>query len=339
MRRDLVPLLCCPQCHGDLALAEVREENPIRVLRGALICSGCQRRYPVEAGIPRLVVAAGDVKEIGRRFEYQWVSRLRGRFEGGERCYGFGHREYAGWVSDQLARERPLLAGERILDAGSGSGEKTNVLAALHPAQHVVGMDLALGALEGAAARFGNTPNLDFVQGNVLAPPFKPAIFAWGVSIGVLHHTPSTRRALASFRSLLTADAGVLIWIYPTYREGPEWQFLYFARDVMLAGQGPELPPDLLRALSYLLVVGFLPLALVSWQKHGQRIQQALPFFDTERMSLRQRFDALVFHTFDTLHPRYQFRHPRAEVERWFGEEGLRLVFAAHGYYVARGRH
>jgi hypothetical protein len=92
----------------------------------------------------------------------------------------------------------------------------------------------------------------------------------------------------------------------------------------------------LLRPLAVWMVIGFLPLAFASWHVHGKRLCKNLPFFDFSRLTLRQRFQALVFHMFDTLHPRYQFRHPRREVEAWFAAEGLEPVFHAHGYYVAQ---
>jgi hypothetical protein len=53
-------------------------------------------------------------------------------------------------------------------------------------------------------------------------------------------------------------------------------------------------------------------------------------------MTFREAFDAQVFHLFDTLLPRYQFRHKPKEVEAWFVEDGLEPVFHAHSYYLAR---
>jgi len=335
MRRELVGILACPHCRGDLRLTEVREANAIRVLSGALVCVACGRRYRVEKAVARLAEADRDVVEIGKRFEFQWVSRWSGQFESKDRCYGFDHRDYATWMRDQLARHVPLGPGDWVLDAGCGSGEKTNVLARECPEQRIVGMDLALGSLERAAAAYGDMPNLDYVEGNVLRPPIKDRTFRWGISIGVLHHTPSTRRALACFRKLLTTDAAMLIWIYPSLTEAPEWQLMYMIRDLLLMGQGPELPPAFLRALSFLIVLSCMPLAHLAWEDNAQRMRKDLPFFKHDGMSWREQFLAMSFHLFDTLHPRYQFRHKRSEIERWLTEEGLEPRFAAHGYYVA----
>src|SRR5260370_25848920 len=98
-----------------------------------------------------------------------------------------------------------------MLDAGCGSGEKTQVLARLCAEQNVVGLDLGVESLEKATARFGDMPNLDYVQGNIMEPPFKERQFDSAMSIGVLHHTPNTRRAFAIFRRLLTGETTLLL--------------------------------------------------------------------------------------------------------------------------------
>src|SRR5262249_41381549 len=82
MRRCLVEKLACPECRGDIEVAEVVEENAVRILRGTLRCKACSRRYPIEKGVPRLVKVADDVAEVCRRFSFQWLSRWNGKFEG-----------------------------------------------------------------------------------------------------------------------------------------------------------------------------------------------------------------------------------------------------------------
>jgi ubiquinone/menaquinone biosynthesis C-methylase UbiE/uncharacterized protein YbaR (Trm112 family) len=334
MRRCLVKLLACPECQGAVEVVESREENAIRILRGTLRCTCCARHYPIDKGVPRLVKAAKDVAEVGRRFSFQWLSRWNGQFEG-ERCYGFNDDVYMGWVKEQLESRRVPAPGEWILDAGCGSGEKSQVLARLCPEQNVVGLDLGVESLEKATARFGDMPNLDYVQGNILEPPFQARQFDYGMSIGVLHHTPNTRRAFAVFRRLLKEETTCVIWIYPTYWEGREWWMPYIARDFITFGQGYRLPTGLLGLIAHSIVIGFYPIVQFFFKKCYRRIGRDLPFFDVDSMTRKERYDAQVFHCFDTLLPRYQWRHKIKEVESWFGEEGLDPVSHAHSYYTA----
>jgi ubiquinone/menaquinone biosynthesis C-methylase UbiE/uncharacterized protein YbaR (Trm112 family) len=334
MRRCLVEKLACPDCRGEIELAEVTEETPIRVLHGTLNCAACGKRYPIEKGVPRLVKVADDVAEVCRRFSYQWFSRWLGKFEG-ERCYGFDDDIYIGWVKEQLECRRKSEPDGWLLDAGCGSGEKTRVLAGQCPVQNVVGLDLGIESLEQAAAQFGDIPNLDYVQGNIMEPPFKDRQFDAGMSLGVLHHTNNTRAAFARFRRMLKVETTCVIWIYPTYREGPEWRMPYIARDFITWGYGYRMPTGLLRVVAHAIVIGLYPIVQFFFWKCYRRIGRDLPFFRIGDMSMKERFDAQVFYCFDTLLPRYQWRHPIREVEGWFVEEGLDPVIHAHSFYTA----
>lgn len=54
MRRDLMEILVCPMCKGELQLT-VDEENDQEIVRGTLFCARCDERYPIEDTIPNLL--------------------------------------------------------------------------------------------------------------------------------------------------------------------------------------------------------------------------------------------------------------------------------------------
>ena len=54
MKRDLVDILACPVCQGDLEL-NVAEENEIEIVSGSLRCPRCQVDYPVVDTIPNFL--------------------------------------------------------------------------------------------------------------------------------------------------------------------------------------------------------------------------------------------------------------------------------------------
>jgi ubiquinone/menaquinone biosynthesis C-methylase UbiE/uncharacterized protein YbaR (Trm112 family) len=334
MRRTLVEKLACPECEGTIEIADVGEENAVRILQGSLRCTSCGRTYAIDKGVPRLVAQVGaDVAEVCRRFSFQWLSRWNGHFEG-ERCYGFNDDIYIGWVNEQLQSRRVAEPGQWMLDGGCGSGEKTAVLARQCPEQNVVGLDLGVESLEKAAAKFGDRTNLDYVHGNILKPPFKARQFDYGMSLGVLHHTPNTRQAFAVFRQLLKEETTCVIWIYPTYWEGPEWRMPYFGRDVITLGQSHRLPTGLLRLIAHGMVLSFYPIVQFFFKKGYRRIGRDLPFFRVDSMTRKERYKAQVFYCFDTLLPRYQWRHAIKEVESWFVEEGLDPLLHSHSFYT-----
>lgn len=54
MRRDLMDILACPLCKGELML-NVISEGDDEVLEGALTCAACGEDYPISDGIPNLL--------------------------------------------------------------------------------------------------------------------------------------------------------------------------------------------------------------------------------------------------------------------------------------------
>lgn len=54
MKRDLMDILACPLCKGDLTL-EIFEENEIEIITGKLYCKACNETYPIEDGIPNML--------------------------------------------------------------------------------------------------------------------------------------------------------------------------------------------------------------------------------------------------------------------------------------------
>ena len=54
MRADLLEILCCPVCKGDLTLSIGRQEKA-EILEGNLRCGKCRVDYPIADGIPDLL--------------------------------------------------------------------------------------------------------------------------------------------------------------------------------------------------------------------------------------------------------------------------------------------
>jgi len=54
MKKELMKILACPVCKGDLEL-KVDEERGEEVVTGSLYCSNCHYSYPVVDTIPNLL--------------------------------------------------------------------------------------------------------------------------------------------------------------------------------------------------------------------------------------------------------------------------------------------
>ena len=54
MKKELMEILACPLCKGELEL-RIESEEEEEVVSGALICHTCDESYPIEDSIPNLL--------------------------------------------------------------------------------------------------------------------------------------------------------------------------------------------------------------------------------------------------------------------------------------------
>lgn len=54
MKRELMDILACPICKGDLKLSAT-EENETEIVSGSRYCPKCDVRYPIMDTIPNLL--------------------------------------------------------------------------------------------------------------------------------------------------------------------------------------------------------------------------------------------------------------------------------------------
>jgi len=146
--------------------------------------------------------------------------------------YPLGTREYFEYY-DALreANESPAFsarlheysafAGGRVLDIGCGNGYVLSRYAAA--GAHVCGVDLTTAAIRLCRQRFAlmNLPG-EFTVGNAERLPFPDATFDCVCSMGVLHHTPDTARAVAEVHRVLRPNGRVILMFY--HRNSPQYR-------------------------------------------------------------------------------------------------------------------
>ena len=64
MKKGLIEILACPQCKGDLEL-KISEEKSGEIWTGFLNCKACQQRYPIDEGIPNLILTEAGTHPKG----------------------------------------------------------------------------------------------------------------------------------------------------------------------------------------------------------------------------------------------------------------------------------
>jgi len=117
--------------------------------------------------------------------------------------------------------EYPRFLGKKVLDVGCGNGYVLGKYA-LEGAR-VTGIDLTETAVSISRKRFALAGlRGEFLVGNAETLPFGDETFDCACSMGVLHHTPDTARAVGEIHRVLKRDGRLIVMFYhrnsATYR-------------------------------------------------------------------------------------------------------------------------
>ncbi len=316
MKRDLVHLLCCPDCKGDLALADDTPGQP-EVETGLLLCPVCDETFPIVRGIPRFV--ASD-QYVGS-FSYEWNRWNRVQLD-----IANGRTESEDTFAEKTSFTPDDLQGKLVLDVGCGAGRFLDV--ASRWGATVVGIDLSF-AVEASQKNLGQRPNVNVVQADVFRLPFRDATFDAIFSIGVLHHSRDTREAFLQLPRLLKDGGDLAVWLY-YYQD----QVYNAASDFWRAVLRP-FPASIVYAWSWLIVTLFSGLwakPIMSTPPWGH-LRRILPVNTHPDRHWR------ILDTFDWYSPRYQDKDcSPARVLGWCREGGIRDVRVLEFPTSIRGR-
>ncbi len=111
-----------------------------------------------------------------------------------------------------------IVKGSWGLDAGSGCGHDTHVMAKNNPLVKIVSMDISDG-INANLKLNKNLTNIYIVKGSVLNMPFKEGIFDFVYSYGVLHHTPNPKKGLMEMARVIRGKASVYLYLYEDHSE------------------------------------------------------------------------------------------------------------------------
>jgi SAM-dependent methyltransferase len=333
MRRELIEILADP-VSGRPLRADAADERDAEIVAGAL--DDGDRSYPITNGVPRFVTTddAGQ-RQTESSFGYKWTKRDSFGSEGMQaelhrwliERYGFGEAD------DMRAY---FASRRRTLDAGCGAGFATSAWMTDgwdDGGAEWVGVDIS-AAIDVARERLGSFGGTHFVQADVLQLPFRPESFDTIISEGVLHHTPSTERALKALVPLLAPGGELMFYVYR--RKAPIREFTDDYVRERLAGLSPEQAWDALRPLTRLgqalaelevevEVPEDVPLLGIA---AGRYDVQRLVYWHVAKLfwNAGMTFEENNHLNFDWYAPRYAHRHTEEEVRGWCADEGLEIT-------------
>ena len=309
------------------------------VLQGVLINRQRKLLYPIHHGVPRMLTFRTGVVD---RFREEHSGRLRREFNGfsfanesskaGEsevlRSFSSEWTNYdwtgqtywsltpTAWFKCMrfvLELEQKPIRDRLVLEAGMGIGGVADYLAREEGCE-IVGMDLSY-AVDVGYQHFGQNPFLHIVQGSVFATPFPEQTFDFVYSFGVIHHTFSTKTALASLAQLPRRGGRLYVWVYSPHDESRT----LIRRGMMTLER--MLRPVISRLPEKAQAVALAPIIPLylghQWWQAKRGDGSVVPYGIREAVhAARDRFT-----------PRYIHRHTESEVSAWFHEVGYDQLF------------
>jgi uncharacterized protein YbaR (Trm112 family)/SAM-dependent methyltransferase len=162
--------------------------------------------------LPREMAMPGE-EAVLRTFSNEWIN------------YDWDDESYWGLSPDVMYKTMNFLLDlvrrpvkdKLVLEVGIGIGGIADYMASKEECE-IVGMDLSY-SVDPAYAHFGRNSFLHIVQGSAFTPPFRENSFDLVYSIGVLHHTFSTKNAFDSICKLPKHFGRLYVWVYSHYDE------------------------------------------------------------------------------------------------------------------------
>jgi SAM-dependent methyltransferase len=231
----------------------------------------------------------------------------------------------AGW--DSL----PDLSGRRVLEAGSGAGRFTEVLA--QTGAEVWSFDYTEAALVNHRNN-GGRRNVRIFRADLYSIPLPPASFDIVCCLGVLQHTPDVRRSFRSLAEMVAPGGLLVVDAYSrALRQRLHWKYLLRPFTTRMA-------PERLFDLCQRRVPRLMPAA--AWLRRlAPPLVRLVPIMDmsNRRLPAEIQKEWCILDTFDALAAAYDQPQSARTLRRWYAEAGFEQVQVRDGTIVrARGR-
>jgi SAM-dependent methyltransferase len=298
MKRDLLDYLVCPESGDALTLETVKRDGD-EILEGRLV-SQRGRTYEITRGVPRMCSS----ETYASTFGFEWNRHSRIYFDGNDR---FRVHSTQAQMERKLGLSAAQAKNTRVLDVGCGTGANAAAVAEWG-ADAVFAIDMS-SAVDAAFANTRELENVHVVQADLFRLPFRHETFDLIYSVGVLMHTPDTRKAFLSLAPLLKTDGRIAIWVYEDFRGIERWW------SDLLRTVTTRMNPRVLHALCCLAVPAYYVYRI---PKLGKLVFHFLP-----PVSKEPYWQDRILDTFDWYSPTYQWKHTYPEVYGWFQEANL----------------
>ena len=321
----------CPKCGNKISL-KIKNESNEEIISGELFCKK-HHKFPINNGVPRFVVdktktfvqTEDSFSSKWKKFNKTYHSK---RWSDGQKKWFL---ERFGWKT--LSNFNKFLkTRHKILDAGTGVGNSAKLFSS-NPKSDVFAIDASESVIF-AYKKYGNLPNIHFLQADIRELPFRKNFFDFICSDQVLHHTKDTESSFKILTKLLTKNGIISIYVYKI--KGPmrefaddfirkstvkmtEKQCLEFSKDMAILGK------NLSKINKKIIIPKDIPLLQI--RKGTYDIQRFIYWnFLKCWWSNDVPFEQSVATNYDWYFPEYAYRHSPTEVKTWFKDSKLSII-------------
>jgi SAM-dependent methyltransferase len=272
-------------------------------------CESCGAAYSIARGIPRFV----PEENYAQSFGFQWNIHARTQLDS-HSGLPISHNRLWGALGGKES-----LSGQRVLEAGSGAGRFTEILAA--SGAEVFTFDYS-SAVDANARNHGTLTNVHLFQGDIFNIPLSEASFDKVICLGVLQHTPDPP---AAFRSLAKYVRPGGLLAVDVYRRNL-WallQWKYLLRPITR-----RLAKETLYGLVATITPSLVPVAKQLRRFAGRMGARLVPIVEYSHLGLPPALNVqwAILDTFDMYSPAHDHPQSRNTVRRWFLDAGFEDV-------------
>lgn len=314
----------CPVCRSNnLVLENTKGPALDQVESGRIECRGCGSIYPIVRGLPRFVPASNYAESFG----FQWNLHARTQLDS-HSGLPISHDRLWAAMGGKVS-----LRGQRVLEAGSGAGRFTEVLAA--SGADLVTFDYS-SAVDANARNQRPSPQLHFFQGDIFNIPLAEGSFDKVVCLGVVQHTPDPQAAFRSLAKYVRPGGQLVIDAY-TRNFAALLQWKYLLRPITRRMRKETLYQVIEKATPPLI-----PVARLLRRIAGRLGARLVPIVEYSHLGLRPALNVqwAILDTFDMYSPAHDHPQSRSTLEQWFSEAGFEDIHVRPGLngVVASGR-
>ena len=331
MKRILLDYLACPKCGKSFTIKSSLEVD-IDVIDGYLLCKN-RHKFTIIRGIPRFVTDKDrEFIKTEDAFSSKWATFNKTYHQKNWLLHQQNwFLERFGWKTLKNFN-RFLKTRTIILDAGTGLGNSAKLFSA-NPKTQVLAID-ASSSIEFANKKYGNTPNIHFIQADIRQLPFKKQLFDFICSDQVLHHTKDTETSFKYLTKFLQKGGKISIYVYNKKAPMREYADTYIREFTtnMTEKECIQFSKDMThlgKALSDLKKKITIPrdIPVLKIKKGTYDVQRFIYWYFLKCFWAEDgNFERSVGVNYDWYYPKFAYRHTPDEVRKWFKDVKVRIT-------------